>query len=387
MTRDEESAALHERVRRFAADPAAREEDFDQLALAIADFQRRHIPGYARLVEAHGTNLDRVDAIPAVPTDVFRLTRVAVHEPAADVARFVTSGTTAAPGVHPLRTTETYRQLALRSGEAALASAWSGPRLVVALAPPPESPPRSSLAYMMQLFMTAWDGRALVREPLGAAFAPLAPERWLASPAGIDLAGLRRAAALASERQEPLLVLATAFSLVNLLDQLGGARLTAPRRTVVMVTGGFKGRSRELAPAHLREAVAAAFGVAAAQVVGEYGMTELTSQLYEGTLPGGGLRGRAGVFHPPPWLRVTPVDPCTLQPVALGATGLARFIDLGNVDSAVAVLTEDLVRRCGEGIELMGRRRAAVPRGCSLAFEALVAPTSEVPGTGVGGIA
>jgi hypothetical protein len=53
--------------------------------------------------------------------------------------------------------------------------------------------------------------------------------------------------------------------------------------------------------------------------------------------------------------------------------GLARFVDLGNVDSAVAVLTEDLVRVHRDGVELLGRRRGAAPRGCSLAFESLVA--------------
>jgi len=43
------------------------------------------------------------------------------------------------------------------------------------------------------------------------------------------------------------------------------------------------------------------------------------------------------------------------------------------VDSAVAVQTEDLVRRRGAGIELLGRRPGAPPRGCSLAVEALLA--------------
>jgi hypothetical protein len=102
-------------------------------------------------------------------------------------------------------------------------------------------------------------------------------------------------------------------------------------------------------------------------------MTELTSQLYEGTLPGAELRGPPGVFLEPPWLKTTPVDPVTLEPVAPGAVGIARFVDLGNVDSAVAVQTDDLVRRVGDGIELVGRREGAEPRGCSLALEALLA--------------
>jgi hypothetical protein len=71
-------------------------------------------------------------------------------------------------------------------------------------------------------------------------------------------------------------------------------------------------------------------------------------------------------------LRVTPVDPLSLAPVAHGAAGLARFIDLGNVDSAVSVVTQDLVRRRDDGIELLGRQQGAPARGCSLAIEALL---------------
>ena len=69
------------------------------------------------------------------------------------------------------------------------------------------------------------DGRALVTDPTGAAFDPDSPARWLATPHGIDITGLSRAALVALERQEPLLVLSTAFALVALLDELGGKKL------------------------------------------------------------------------------------------------------------------------------------------------------------------
>jgi hypothetical protein len=75
-----------------------------------------------------------------------------------------------------------------------------------------------------------------------------------------------------------------------------------------------------------------------------------------------------------------PVDPETLAPVAPGAVGIAKILDLMNVDSAVAVLTQDLVRRVpggagdGEdaGFELLGRAAGAVPRGCSIAIDELL---------------
>jgi len=109
-------------------------------------------------------------------------------------------------------------------------------------------------------------------------------------------------------------------------------------------------------------------------------MTELTSQLYEATLPGSALqavhRGAAGVYFEPPWLRVVPVDPVTLEAVALGEVGIARIIDLGNVDSAIAIQTQDRVRRISGGIELLGRESGAPQRGCSLAVEEFLAARS-----------
>jgi hypothetical protein len=373
----EASDALHERVRRFASGESA--ETFDALALAIARFQAEASPGFARLVASRAEPLTRVSAIPAVPVTAFRLTRVAVHEPELDVARFFTSGTTGARrGLHAFRTTETYRALALKSGARALVSS-KGRRVVVCLAPPPEpgATDASSLAFMMQLFVGAWDGRALS----GGAFDELEPGRWLVQGDRIDLDGLERAAATARARSEPLVVLATAFALVALLDSLSGSVVEAPPGSAVMVTGGYKGRTRALEKTELRRDVARAFGVPAAHVVGEYGMTELSSQLYEGTLPGAELRGPPDVFLEPSWLSVTPVDPVTLEPVRPGDVGIARIVDLGNVDSAVAIQTDDLVRRVkngvgeglGEGVEIVGRREGAEPRGCSLALEALLA--------------
>jgi hypothetical protein len=350
------SPSLHARVRRFAAGEGS--ESFDALALDIARFQAAGSPGFARLVERSGGRLDSVGAIPAVPVAAFRLGRVAVHAAELDAARFETSGTTdSARGVHAFRTTETYETLALAFGARALRST-PGRAVVACLAPAPDGRNASSLAFMMRLFARAWDGRT---------------ERWLAGGRGIDVEGLRGAVRLARASGEPLVVLATAFALVALLDALGENGVEAPAGSVVMMTGGFKGRSREVEKTELRASVARAFALSPAHVVGEYGMTELSSQLYEGTLPGAGLRGPADVFLEPSWLRVVPVDAVTLEPVAAGETGIARFVDLANVDSAVAVQTDDLVRRTGGGIELLGRRAGAEPRGCSLALETLLA--------------
>jgi acyl-protein synthetase LuxE len=359
------SQQLHERVRAFARGEAT--DDFETLALAIARFQAEASPGFARLVKSRGSRLERLRDVPGVPTDTFRLTRVATHPPELDVACFETSGTTGSErGCHAFRTLETYEAVALAFGRRALVGFRPGPRVVVSLAPAPGEASTSSLGTMLGFFQREWDGRSLA----DGSFERELAARWLFGPDGLDLEGLEHAANVAVRRGEPLVVLATAFALVGLLDALGSRTLTAPPETCVMVTGGFKGRSREVEKTDLRRSVARAFGVPETHVVAEYGMTELTSQLYEGTLPGAELQGEPDVLLEPAWLRVEPVDPVTLESVPPGEVGIARIVDLGNVDSALIVQTEDLVRRRGAGIELLGRRPGATARGCSLAVEA-----------------
>jgi len=373
-----ESDALHAKVRDFIAEAAS--QDFSQLACELAHFQARHIPGYARLVDSRGASLDSLDEIPPVPADAFRFARVAAHPAEEDVARFYTSGTTNSPGVHPMRRLSTYEAGSTAWGRAALRPRGEPRPVTVALAEAPTKPPRSSLGHMMRTFMAAFDNAALAGQPGELPFDPDAPGRWLLGPSGVDLEGLHRAARLASERQSPLLVLGTSFALVYLLDALHGDTLNCHRRTVVMQTGGFKGKSREIPAAELRREVARAFRILPERVITEYGMTELSSQLYEGTLPGAELEGPEGLLIPPPWLRVDALDPATLRPVPGGEPGLARFIDLANVDSAVSVVTQDLIVRDGHGIRLLGRNPGAVPRGCSLAVEELAAASKDFRG-------
>jgi acyl-CoA synthetase (AMP-forming)/AMP-acid ligase II len=363
VNRGERSDALHGAVQRFANGAAS--PNFSDLALEIAEFQRALSPGFARLVARGGRALSTVEDIPGVPCDAFRMTRVATHPESEDCVRFATSGTTGnSRGIHALRTLATYRTVALKFGRAALLGGEAR-RSVVALAPPLDTPPTSSLGHMMALFMADFAG---VSDE-----AALAPERWLIDERGVNVAGLERAAERAVGAGEELVILATSFALVSLLDAVGGRGIVAPQHTVVMQTGGFKGKTREVAPDELRRSVANAFGISESRVVSEYGMTELTSQLYEATLPGSALQaerhGAPGVYFEPPWLRVIPVDPATLAPVATGEVGIARIVDLGNIDTAIAIQTQDRVRRVGGGIELLGRAPGATPRGCSLAVE------------------
>ena len=196
----------------------------------------------------------------------------------------------------------------------------------------------------------------------------------------LDVNGLLSAAATLRAEDRAAIVFATAFALVHTLDRLDGTTIALPRGSRVMQTGGFKGRSREVDGDTLRDQVSGSFGVPEAWIVGEYGMTELSSPLFEATLATAldcrhqAGPARHGVFVAPPWVRVTAVDPESLKPVPNGAIGLARIVDLANVDSAVAVQTSDRVRIVEGGVELFGRAPSAPPRGCSIALDALLDP-------------
>lgn len=357
------TAALDEGPARDATAPPP--EGFEPLALDIARFQAEHNPAFARLCRYHSSALDSLEQVPPVPADAFRLGRVAAHPPALDVATFLTSGTTGGAGRHVFRTLDTYAELCVRWGRRALLGGRREPSTVLALAPPFEPERRSSLGYMMQRFMQELDGRPLA----AAAFDVREPGRWLLAGARVDVDGLRRGARVAAQRGEPVLLLATAFALVWLLDALAGSTLPLPQGSVVMITGGFKGRARSVDGVELGLGLCRALGVEPRHLVGEYGMTELSSQLYDAGFDADGRR--PSVFVEPPWLRVTPLEPITLDPVAPGEVGLACFTDLANVDSALRVLTQDLVRREAGGIVLLGRKSGARLRGCSLAIEAL----------------
>lgn len=361
--RIEQSDRLHERVQAFMALGQASADDFERLALAIAAHQAATIPAFARLVRARQSRLDCLESIPSVHVDAFRMTRIAAHPPERDTVQFFTSGTTSAErGQHCMRRTDTYRLAAIQWGRRALLPRDAAGATVIAIAPRYDAQSHSSLGFMMQAFLEAFDTRGHAERP----------SRWLLSDDGVDVEGLRRVLQVAARKTQPVLVLATSFALVFLLDALAGATLPSNGQTTVMQTGGFKGKSRQVAPDELRTSVARAFGIDAARVVGEYGMTELTSQLYEGTLPDGELVGETDWFMPPPWLRVDAVDPIRFEPLPEGQEGLARFTDLGNVDSAIRVLTEDRIRCRGGNVQLLGRAVQAPERGCSLGDEALV---------------
>jgi hypothetical protein len=212
---------------------------------------------------------------------------------------------------------------------------------VVGLVRPPSEAPDSSLTHMIARF-TDLDPRPL-------------PVDFVVDAQGLALPRLE--AALSGPG--PVLVGSTAFALADWLDSAPPP--LAPGSTL-FVTGGFKGRRTDLDTDALY--ALARERLRPAHLVVEYGMTELSSQLW----------GNAGQpLVAPPWLRVVAADPATGEALPPGAVGLLRFYDLANLDSSVTLETEDLgaVDASGRRVQLLGRRAEAPLRGCSLSFEDL----------------
>jgi hypothetical protein len=367
------SDALHGRVRSMIRAFEAGQgmpESFDALATDLAVFQAARVPGYARLCSARGVDpraITRASEAPAVPAEAFKLARVFAFDEGDAAFTFRTSGTTVgAQGTHAMRSAASYDAAAVAHGAAMFACGLtSGDRRVpvLVIGPSDVEAPHSSLSHMCALFARAFgDGDS--------------GHTFFVRGGALEVdALLARVASL--PRGVPALVLATSFGLVHCLDAMGEQTVALPPRSRVMQTGGYKGRSREVSAAALRQGVARAFGVDERAVVAEYGMTELSSQFWEATLVD--EHAVHGEYAEPPWARVVPVDPETLTPVADGQVGIARIEDLANVDSAFAVLTQDRVRRTGIGFELLGRAPGAPPRGCSIALDEMLSATSGRP--------
>ncbi|MDE3254197.1 MAG: acyl transferase [Bacteroidota bacterium] len=128
------------------------------------------------------------------------------------------------------------------------------------------------------------------------------------------------------------------------------------RNTIVMETGGMKGRRKELTRAEVHAILSQYLGVT--EIHSEYGMTELLSQAYS--------KGK-GRFFCPPWMKVVvrdEEDPLSIHPIG---RGILQVIDLANVYSSAFIATEDVGQVLEDGsFEIWGRLDNSDIRGCSL---------------------
>jgi hypothetical protein len=322
----------------------------DALLEDIGRYQARFCPPYGRFASQR--------AHAGLPCDAFRFARISSRDAADDVRTFESSGTTQGEkSRHSFVDLSLYDLAARTAARYALFPDVERMQLVI-LAPPEAELPSSSLSYMLSRFVE-WFGAE------GSTFV------WPA--AGRELARLDALLRAAERDARPVALLGTSFAFVHALDGLASERYALPAHSRIMQTGGFKGRSRELSPEAMRGWLAQSFGLAEPFIVAEYGMTELSSQLYETTLRDA-LLGEAGErrLWAPPWLRVSVVHPETLAAQPDGEEGLVRLDDPANLDSVSALQTADVAVSSAGGLLLRGRAQGAVARGCSITADELL---------------
>lgn len=356
--RDEVLACIR---RGFRSGPTA--DPFPELALKVFAYQYAENEAYRRYCDRRDRTPATVSSwadIPAVPTAAFREAPLVCGSAEGAEAVFRTSGTTRGRerrGTHYVRDLSLYRASALRNFEAHVMP--EGLRLtMLILAPSARLAPDSSLSWMLDRVMQELGG----------------PE----SGHYVDQEGLRASELVerldsADAEGEPVCLLGTALALVHLLDGLSerDRGLKLPLGSRLMETGGFKGQDREVPRDEFYADLEGALGLSGCYIVSEYGMTEMCSQFYDNV-----LRDRVRARSPglrykvvPPWVRTQVVDPETLEPLPAGQVGVLRHWDLANLDSVIAIQTDDLGVAAAEGFDVLGRATGAEARGCSIAMD------------------
>ena len=330
----------------FIRDASPAPGRFDALALRVARYQAEAITAYGRLVAARGGLGDSWRTAPLVPTELFREIDLTGPAPAgsADTV-FRTSGTTGGSQRGERRAPDLalYHAGMRAPFVAHVLDSDTTRRPWISLVPPRAEAPESSLSHMISV--------------LADELADPASSAWCMTPEGLDL---EAAAAALSRASGPVVVLTTSFALINLLDGQPDLSTTLAPGSRLMLTGGFKGKTRDVSEPELVRETQARLGLGRDAIVSEYGMTELTSQSYGTPLTA------------PPWLRQRVVDPATGSDLPPGERGLVAFFDLLNLDNVSAILTSDLGELDPQGrLVLHGRAPGAIARGCSLTAEEL----------------
>ena len=310
---------------------------FDRLTLETFRFQSVSNPLYKKYIELLGhepRKIETVAEIPFLPVEFFKSHQVISGE--GTVQRvFRSSGTTGTNTSNHHLLHESIYQESLNKGFEFFYGDPAG-YAILALLPSPREREDSSLVYMMDHLIRG------SRHPESGFYLD-SPERLADRLGELD------------EKRENTLLVGVSFAL---LDQAVHHPLPL-HHTLIMETGGMKGRRKEMVREEFHTILKEAFCVDV--VHSEYGMTELLSQAYS---------SGKGKFRTPPWMKIRirdPYDP--FHPLPNGRTGGIDVIDLANYHSCSFIQTQDLGRLHDDGsFEVLGRFDQSDVRGCNLLY-------------------
>ena len=303
---------------------------FEREALALFRYQAEHCPPYAeyvRLIGVDPASVTRVEDIPMLPIEIFKSHKVYCGENEPQII-FTSSATTGMVqsrhyvedlSLYERAFTEAFRQFYGDERECS----------IYALLPSYLEREGSSLVYMVDRLLAQCGG------------------------GGFYLNDYEKLLRDMSRDDNPKILLGVTYALLDLAENY------APQleNTVVMETGGMKGRRKELPKSELHKILCSAFGVE--KIHSEYGMAELMSQAYS---------FGEGLFRTPKWMRVLVRDVNNpFARLAAGRRGGLDIIDLANRSSCAFIATQDMGIRYEDGsFRIEGRISQSDVRGCNL---------------------
>lgn len=308
---------------------------FEDVALTLFRYQFEYNAVYRSfcdLLYKHPSEIDTIDQIPFLPINFFKTHQVITNQqPIAKT--FSSSGTTAStPSKHYVSDLSIYQKSYLQGFESQY-----GPisdYTILALLPSYLEREGSSLIYMVD------DLIKKSQQPDSGFYLD-------------NFFALSETLQRLDQLGKKVLLIGVSFALLDLVEK----HHFDLNHTIIMETGGMKGRRKEIVRAQLHQNLKKGFGVE--QIHSEYGMTELLSQAYS--------KGE-GIFETPPWMQVLirdPEDPLTL--LDQGRSGGLNIIDLANVHSCAFIATQDLGKKIThQKFTVLGRFDNADIRGCNL---------------------
>ena len=313
--------------------------EFAELAIEIFNYQAHSNHVYHNYITGLGRSIDSVISlgdIPFLPVEFFRSQRV-ISDNLANQTIFESSGTTESnTSRHYVHDLKIYEESFLK----AFNQFYGDPSeyLITALLPSYTDRGNSSLVYMVSNLINK-SGHT--------------DSGFYAD----NIKDLINKVQKAKSRRQKTLLLGVSFALLDLAENYSPDF----SGTIVMETGGMKGRRREITREELHGILANKFNVPV--IHSEYGMTELMSQSYS--------KGK-GIYYSPPWMKILlrdPQDPLSVFSES-GRTGGINIIDLANIYSCSFIATSDLGKLHEDGgFEVLGRFDNSDIRGCNLMVE------------------
>jgi phenylacetate-coenzyme A ligase PaaK-like adenylate-forming protein len=311
------------------------EQEFSDLALDIFKFQFEHNKVYRSfcdLLYKHPSDVKTIEEIPFLPIQFYKTHKVLSSQNTIE-ATFTSSGTSGSiTSKHHVTDLEIYKE-SFRKGFQQFYGNIED-YVVLALLPSYLEREGSSLIYMVNDMITQSNH---------------ASSGFYLN----NLDELKETLISLDSQVQKVLLIGVSFALLDSVEQ----HQFHLKNTVIMETGGMKGRRKELIREELHALLKQGFGTDA--IHSEYGMTELLSQAYS--------KGHS-VFNTPPWMKILTrdtEDALTIQ--QSGKTGGINVIDLANINSCSFIATQDLGRIYNDGsFEVIGRFDNSDIRGCNL---------------------